>query len=83
MLSIQILFKHPVQENGANVNATDKNAYTALLSAAGNGYLEIVKILEENGADINVKNKFDNTPLIWAAINGHFEVVRFLQDKGC
>ena len=54
-----------------------------MLSAAGNGYLEIVKILEENGADINVKNKFDNTPLIWAAINGHFEVVRFLQDKGC
>ena len=52
------------------------------MSAAGNGHLEIVKILAENGANIDAENKYDNTPLIWAALNGHFEVVRFLQDKG-
>ena len=71
-----------MQENGANVNASDKNKYTALLSAAGNGHLEIVKLLEASGADINAKNKFENTPLIWAALNGHLPVVKYLQAKG-
>lgn len=41
-------------EKGANVNARDKNGWTAFMWASKNGHSEIVDFLKEKGADTNV-----------------------------
>ena len=46
-------------ENGANVNAKDKNGQTALMLASQNGYTEIVEYLAEHGADVGSRAKDD------------------------
>ncbi len=51
----------------------------ALIWAAGNGYLEIVKYLIENDADIHAK---DDEALKSASASGHLEIVKYLKEKG-
>ena len=41
--------------SGANVNARDTYGYTALMTAAGKGHFDCVKILIEAGADVNTR----------------------------
>ena len=62
---------------------------TALLMAARNGHLDIVKLLIENHAAIEKETKAfrninDNgeTPLMAAAERGHLEIVKLLHQKG-
>lgn len=70
-------------QNGANVNAKNKELYTALMLAAENDYCDIVRyLLHVNGIEVNVQNKYDNTALILAAQNGNLEMVETLFPLG-
>ncbi len=50
----------------------------ALVSAARNGHLDVVKALLEAGANINAVGEYSETALISAARNGHLDVVQEL-----
>jgi ankyrin repeat protein len=69
-------------EGGADVKAADSYGSTALMYAARNGYLDIVKLLLEKGADLNAVSKYGSTVLKYAAWYGHLEVARFLVENG-
>ena len=51
-------------ENGANINAFDRQERRALHWAAFSGHDEIVKLLLEHGADPNAKDKQVCTSLL-------------------
>jgi ankyrin repeat protein len=69
-------------KNGANVNATGNDGYTALMVAAlYSENPEAIRILIENGADVNAANNYGNTALILALAgwkNSNPEVIRIL-----
>jgi ankyrin repeat protein len=67
-------------EDGADLNARDKNNITALMWASYNGQIEMVRLLIDNGADVNARGTW--TALTWAAACGHIEIVNLLLDKG-
>lgn len=55
---------------------------TALLMAAYNGHIEIVKLLIEKGVNINAKNIYDWTALDCAQKKGHKNIVDWLKENG-
>ena len=71
-------------KEGANVY-TETPTYhtTALMTAAFNGHIEVVKILAEFGGNklVNVKDVFDETALMKAEAAGHNEIVDYLRSK--
>ena len=70
-------------QNGANVNTQDTKGYTALIWAAREGHIEIVRaLLEKDSIEVNTKNQYGNTALIWAAMNGYKEIVELLLQNG-
>lgn len=66
---------------GADVNAKDKDGFTALIRAAGNGHTETVKALLAADANVNVKTK-GITALKIAKLYGHEEIVLMLKKAG-
>lgn len=70
-------------ENGANVNASNRDALTPLMAAAAEGEYETVSYLLDVGADIEAtSSSLDWTPLLLAAKEGESSVVRLLLEKG-
>ncbi len=69
-------------ERGANPNTRDRFGWTLLHAAAGNGHLEVARLLLEHGADVNARSEDGGTPLHFAAFNGHPEVARLLLEHG-
>jgi uncharacterized protein len=69
-------------DNGAKVNAGDREGMTALAQAALRGDPNVVKFLIENGADVNSADIFGATPLIQASWAGHADVVEILVASG-
>lgn len=65
--------------SGAKVDAKNGFGDTAIMVAALNGHLVVVKKLFARGADINPRGW---TPLSYAATNGQTEVVRYLLEIG-
>jgi ankyrin repeat protein len=63
----------------ANVNARSAVGDSAIMAAALNGHLELVKKLRARGAEINNAGW---TPLIYAATGGHDAVVEYLLAEG-
>jgi AAA domain/Ankyrin repeats (many copies) len=55
---------------------------TALHLAAGDGRVEIVKLLCEKGADVNLRDRWGSRPLDEAKSGGHLECVRVLEEYG-
>jgi ankyrin repeat protein len=54
----------------------------ALIAAAGEVRLDVVRLLIEKGVDINARDKHDRTALMTAAIRKHTEMVKLLLDDG-
>ncbi|KAH8687411.1 ankyrin repeat-containing domain protein [Tricladium varicosporioides] len=65
---------------GVDADVKDSNGRTPLWWAAGNGHLEIVKLLiEKEGINLRSKDFSGRTPLSWAAENMRIEVVKLLE----
>ncbi|KAB5531417.1 ankyrin repeat-containing domain protein [Coniochaeta sp. 2T2.1] len=71
--------------------AKDEGKSTCLHMAAGNGHLDIVKLLveqfdsrpkEEKQAYLDAANEYGNTGLHWAALGGHLDMVKLLMENG-
>lgn len=65
-------------DTGADVNARDGIAFTALMWAAREGILQTCEILIAKGADIDAGNPSDGTALHLAAKHGHVGCVKML-----
>ena len=70
-------------DQGADVNARNSKAETALTEASRHGNTEIVKLLLQNGANVEVAmTEHGWTPLCNAVRDNRLEVVRILLDHG-
>lgn len=72
-------------ENGANINAQDKEGYTAIAKAASLGvgrHYEIVEILIQASANVNLKTKDGKSPFLLAILNGHEELGNVIKAAG-
>ena len=58
----------------------DEDDDTALMKAAGQGHIEVVRFLVEQGAYLNIRNRQDQDALMFAAAGGHLAVAIFLID---
>ena len=67
---------------GIDVNKTDELYQTPLVSAAGFGDLQLVKLFVARGAWIDGDNRAAETPLISATREGNFKIVEYLLDCG-
>lgn len=62
--------------------ADEVDLYTAVLTAAEAGHLDVVQALKEAGANIDCRECDRRTPLYAAAVMGHHDVVQYLVDAG-
>ena len=70
-------------EKGVDVNHCDKNGLTAVLNAAQQGHLDVLKLLKERGANIHVQSEMGSNSIMSAAIGtGDCDTVRWLIEKG-
>ena len=70
-------------DNGANVNALDKELhYSPLLFAIFSSNSKSAQILIENGADLNIQCNLGRNPLYLACKEGLTDVVRSLLEHG-
>lgn len=83
ILSIAVMFNQyeavkKIIEKGANINAVDGPLTTALMFAAEEGNLDIVKLLITNGADATLVDRKNETAIDKARIKKYNKVVEFL-----
>jgi ankyrin repeat protein len=67
---------------GADANAGNPAAISALMLAASNGNLDIFNALLDAGADVNLESGEGETALMYAAAGGHLEMTKTLLEKG-
>jgi serine/threonine protein kinase/uncharacterized membrane protein len=67
---------------GADPNERTRNARTAIMTAAGNGYVDVVKALIAGGADVNAKDGDGDNALLETAAQGRTYLARLLVDAG-
>ena len=69
---------------GMFVDTRSLGGQSALMGAAANGHLEIVKLLVQNGADLTLRESRTSelTPLLYAVMGGHSEIAGFLLAEG-
>jgi len=65
-----------------HIDSGDYDNRTALHLAAGEGQMEIVRLLCEAGADINVRDRWGGRPLDDAKRNRHDDVADYLESLG-
>jgi len=67
---------------GAEVDVQGKlEGFTALMTAAAEGQLEVVRYLLDHGADRSLEDKDGDTALSFARQKGHAEVVELLESE--
>jgi ankyrin repeat protein len=64
-----------VSAKGVNVNATGADGSTAIMYAAANGDLELVRALIKAGANVKLKNQLGTSALTEAAIIGSAQII--------
>lgn len=74
--------RHVLASGRVDVNAVDENDYSALLTSAEQGHLEVVCLLLEAGADLELRDSFGRSALYAAAVAGREPVVRALVSVG-
>jgi ankyrin repeat protein len=67
---------------GADVNSAGADGATAIMYAAANGDLELVRALIKAGADVKAKNQFGTSALTEAAIIGSAPIIEALLKAG-
>jgi len=67
--------------NGAEVNARDKDDNILLDLALKNNNPEVAKLLIDNGANVNITKNLRESSLHWAVEKGYKEVVQLLINK--
>lgn len=67
---------------GADINCQDEKGMTAVMYAARQGHLHIVKTLIERNAELEITNNNGNSALLIAMLEGHVEVVDILSEAG-
>ena len=64
---------------GADINKPDGDGWTALIAAAAEGHLEVVKmLLVHSDVDVNLANKDNESALMRAVLAGHAQVATAL-----
>ncbi len=71
-----------VATKGANVNAADADGSTAIMYAAANGDLELVRALIKAGADVKLKSQLGTSAITEAAIIGSAPIIDALLKAG-
>lgn len=72
-----------ILDSGIDVNYSEpESGMTALLSSAGDGYVELMQLFLDRGANINDRYHDGHTLVMSAARFDNFEAVRFLLEKG-
>lgn len=67
-------------QNGAEVNAQDKDGKTALMIAIVNGHLDLLEILLKKNADIKLKNEYGKTAYDMALSSEKRRIIKVLTD---
>lgn len=65
---------------GANIEAVDRERYTALTTAACHDYTEVVKLLVAARANVEAVDLYERSAFKWAVYRGNEESVRVLID---
>lgn len=69
-------------EAGADINATDTNGNTVVMTATQKNNVDTVKILIEQGADINIRNDNQDNVLLYSGAEGLLEIVQLAIEAG-
>lgn len=76
-LSVQRMVEH-----GACVEAADAEGTTALMTAAAEGHMEVVKVLLMHNAQVNATNREGDTALHFAVRNNEKAITAYLLEQG-
>jgi ankyrin repeat protein len=72
-----------LKTNGSYQPAHEHTQFnSAVIFAANNGHLEVLKELLNRGANMEDRSNNLKTPLLWASLWGHYGVVEYLVDRG-
>jgi ankyrin repeat protein len=63
---------------GMDVNSTNEDGTSAIISASEKGNIEVVMYLVEKGANVNIIDLYGSPPLSLAAEEGNMEMVKYL-----
>jgi ankyrin repeat protein len=69
-------------EAGGDVNAKDREGWTALMNAAQRGHVAVMRVLLGKGAQIGANRKGRSTALMDAIGSGHMEDIKLLITEG-
>ena len=69
-------------EQGAEVDWSGLDNWTALHKAARYGHTPVVTRLLDTGWSLEARDEISHTPLFWAAYNGHLDTVKTLMSRG-